>query len=77
MYIHEIIMACYIFCFAGIAAGLTCGVLSHLHRKTEVNKAVVVFGVHSSFSNAIALASQLKKFLYCETDIYCQLDSCE
>ena len=43
MYIHEIIMACYIFCFAGIAAGLTCGVLSHLHRKTEVNKAVVVF----------------------------------
>ena len=43
MYIHEIIMACYIFCFAGIAAGLTCGGLSHLHRKTEVNKAVVVF----------------------------------
>lgn len=43
MYIHEIIMACYILCFAGIAAGLACGVLSHLHGKTQVNKAVVIF----------------------------------
>ena len=43
MFIKEIILACYILCVAGIVAGLTCGVLSHLHKKTQLNKAAVIF----------------------------------
>ena len=43
MFIKEIILACYILCIAGIVAGLTCGVLSNLHRRTQLNKAAVAF----------------------------------
>ena len=43
MFIKEIILICYILCIAGIVAGLTCGVLSNLHKKTHLNKAAVIF----------------------------------
>ena len=43
MFIKEIILVCYIICIAGIVAGLTSGVLSHLHKKTQLNKAAVLF----------------------------------
>ncbi|MDO4870297.1 MAG: response regulator transcription factor [Bacillota bacterium] len=43
MFIKEIILACYILCIAGIVAGVTCGVLSHIHKKTQLNKAAVMF----------------------------------
>ena len=43
MFVKEIILACYILCIAGIVAGITCGVLSRIHGKTQLNKAAVLF----------------------------------
>ncbi len=43
MFIKEVILACYILCIAGIVAGITCGVLSRIHGKTQLNKAAVRF----------------------------------
>jgi len=43
MFINEVILACYILCIAGIVAGVTCGVLSRIHAKTQLNRAAVLF----------------------------------
>ena len=43
MFVKEIILTCYILCVAGIVAGLTCGVLSNMHKRTQLNKAAVAF----------------------------------
>lgn len=43
MLVKEIILTCYILCIAGLVAGLTCGVLSQIYRKIQLNKAAVVF----------------------------------
>lgn len=43
MFVKESILICYILCIAGIVAGLTCGVLSQIYRKTQLNKAAVMF----------------------------------
>ena len=43
MFIKEIILACYILCIAGIVAGITCGVLSRMHGRTQLNRAAVLF----------------------------------